>query len=89
MEAMCCGAAVVVPRNGGSTSFVRTGENGVVVDAGSKQSCINGINSLILESGRRARFQRQALYDICNFYPEKGAYRTLEALFSGSCPDRC
>jgi glycosyltransferase involved in cell wall biosynthesis len=85
MEAMCCGAAVIVPRIGGSTDFVRHGENGMVVDSGSRQNCIETLHHMILDSGQRMRIQRQGIRDICRFFPERGAYHTLEALFSGSC----
>jgi GT2 family glycosyltransferase/glycosyltransferase involved in cell wall biosynthesis len=84
MEAMCSGAVVMVPRVGGSTGFVKDQENGIVIDAGSRTASIEAANSLILEPGRRARLQKQAIYDICHFYLEKGAYRTLEALFSNT-----
>jgi GT2 family glycosyltransferase/glycosyltransferase involved in cell wall biosynthesis len=86
MEAMCCGAAVIVPRIGGSTDFVRHGENGMVVDSGSRQNCIETMRHMILDAGQRMRIQRQGIQDICRFFPERGAYHTLEALFSGSCP---
>jgi len=83
MEAMCCGAAVAVPQIGGSTDFVRHGENGIVIDTASKEASIDALRNLILDAGLRMRIQRQAVYDICEFFPEKGAYRTLEALFAG------
>jgi glycosyltransferase involved in cell wall biosynthesis len=81
---MCCGAAVIVPQIGGSMGFVQDGRNGTVVDTGSSRACVESLNALIFDHGRRVRLQRQAIFDICKFFPEKGAYRTLEALFSAT-----
>jgi GT2 family glycosyltransferase len=87
MEAMCCGAAVIVPKVGGSTDFVRHGENGLVVDTSSARDCVETLREVILNVGLRTRIQRRAIHDICLFFPEKGAYHTLDALFGRSRRD--
>jgi len=83
MEAMATGAAVVVPRRGGSVAFVRDGEKGLVVDTGSAGDCRAALERLVTDHALRMRLQRRAIRDICDFFPEAGAYRTLEALLDG------
>lgn len=82
MEAMCCGATVVVPSRGGSTSFVRHEENGLIVDSTRPEECIAAVNRLVREASLLRSLQARALRDIGRFFPERAAYRILEALFS-------
>jgi GT2 family glycosyltransferase/uncharacterized coiled-coil protein SlyX/predicted O-methyltransferase YrrM len=81
MEAMSCGAAVIVPQRGGSVSFVRDEENGLVVDTNSPTDCLSALERLVLDGELRIRLQRQALFDICQFFPERSAYNILGAMF--------
>jgi GT2 family glycosyltransferase len=81
MEAMACGAAVILPRKGGGGSFAANDRNAVAVDTGSKESCVEALDKLILDEKRRARLQQQALTDICAHSPERAAYNILDALF--------
>jgi glycosyltransferase involved in cell wall biosynthesis len=81
MEAMACGAAVLVPQNGGAKSFVTHEENGIIVDTSSGDACLAALNRLVTDKGLRTRIQRKALGDICQFFPERAAFNTLKALF--------
>jgi GT2 family glycosyltransferase/glycosyltransferase involved in cell wall biosynthesis len=81
MEAMACGAAVIVPSNGGARSFARHEENSLIVDTGSPEACQAALQRLILEHELRSSLQRQAIFDICHFYPERAAYNILAAIF--------
>jgi GT2 family glycosyltransferase/glycosyltransferase involved in cell wall biosynthesis len=81
LEAMGCGAAVIVPQRGGSVSFARNGENSLVVDTASPSECWRAVQRLIEDHALRARLQRNALADVCNFYSELPAYNILSALF--------
>jgi glycosyltransferase involved in cell wall biosynthesis len=63
LEAMACGAALVITDNGGSSQFARDGENAVVVppgDASALEMAIetlltdNDLRSAIAEAGRRS-----------------------------------
>ncbi len=81
MEAMACGAAVVVPRKGGGSSFAVHNVNAVMADTGSKESCVEALEQLIMDEKLRARIQRQALTSVCAHYPERAAHNILEALF--------
>lgn len=81
MEAMCCGAAVVAPKRGGAVTFAKNRINSLVVDSSSRAECLLAIESLITDHELRVRLQRQAIHDICDFFPESGAFNTLAALF--------
>lgn len=82
LEAMACGAAVIVPENGGALSFAADHENALVVDTSSPQLCLESLNQLAIDEKLRLRLQRQALNDACDYYPEKAAYNILAALFT-------
>jgi glycosyltransferase involved in cell wall biosynthesis len=82
MEAMCCGATVVVPSRGGSASFVRQEENGLIVNSARPEECTSAVNRLVREASLLRSLQARALRDIGRFFPERAAYRILEALFS-------
>ncbi len=81
MEAMSCGAAVIVPQRGGTVSFVKHENNGIVVDTNSHRECLAALERLVLDEQLRTSLQRQAVFDICQFFPERSAYNTLRALF--------
>jgi hypothetical protein len=81
LEAMACGAAVVVPRQGGAVSFARDGENALVVDTGDEGACWGALERLIEDHALRQRLQHQALVDVCAYYPERAAYNILDTLF--------
>lgn len=81
LEAMACGAAVIVPRRGGAESFARHGENALVVDTEQADECRRALLSLMDDSHLRARLQANAIRDACKFYPERAAAAILDALF--------
>jgi glycosyltransferase involved in cell wall biosynthesis len=81
MEAMACGAAVIVPQDSGSSSFARHEENALAVDTGSLDSCIAGLDRLIRDEQLRGSLQQRAMFDICQHFPEIAAFNILQALF--------
>lgn len=81
LEAMACGAAVIVPQNGGAIEFVRDGVNGLVVDTSSTVACWQALQRLIDDTFLRKQVRNQALQDVCQYYPERSAYQILKALF--------
>lgn len=81
MEAMACGAAVIVPARGGADSFAKHDENALIVDTGAQVNCLEALERLVMDETLRARLQQQALIDACQFYPERAAYNTLQTLF--------
>ena len=80
MEAMACGAAVVVPRRGGSNSFATHNLNAMVVDTSSVEDVVKAVSELLVDPDRRRALQERAIRDINSFYPEKAAYRILSYL---------
>jgi glycosyltransferase involved in cell wall biosynthesis len=80
LEAMACGAAVIVPARGGAVDFARHEENSLVVDTSSHGACWRALQRLIEDHDLRARLQRQALVDTCDLYPERPAFNVLNAL---------
>lgn len=84
LEAMACGVAVIVPANGGASSFARHGENSLIVDTASPDECWRALQRLIDDHDLRQRLQRQALRDVCQFYPERAAFNILTALFGST-----
>ncbi len=83
LEAMAAGAAVIVPQNGGATSFVRHGENALVVDTSSAEACWRALRSLVEDDQLRTRLRSNAIRDACAFYPERAALNILHVLFDG------
>ncbi len=81
LEAMACGAAVIVPSRGGATSFARDGHNALVVDTSSPDACWQALRRLVEDQALRSLLQRNALTDVCDFYPERPAFHILSALF--------
>jgi glycosyltransferase involved in cell wall biosynthesis len=84
MEAMACGAAVIVPEFGGATSFVLHGQNGWVVNTNSFENCKDGLIRLMDDHQLRSQIQDKALQTICSFYPEKATYEILSIIFNSA-----
>jgi GT2 family glycosyltransferase/glycosyltransferase involved in cell wall biosynthesis len=81
LEAMACGAAVIVPLNGGAVSFAAHERNSLVIDTSSFDACLNALARLIEDRDLLGSLQRNALFDVCKFYPEKPALEILKLLF--------
>jgi len=82
MEAMACGAAVLLPKEGGAATFARHKENAIVTNTSSLDTAVDALNQLLHDQALRSRLQQQSISDMCQFYPEKAAFKTLEAIFS-------
>jgi GT2 family glycosyltransferase len=83
-EAMACGAATIVPAQGGTGEFARHEQNCLVVDTASAEACESALRRLIDDNDLRSLVQRNALFDVCAFYPERPAYNLLDALFASA-----
>ncbi len=81
LEAMSCGCAVVVPENGGATSFALHEKNSIVVDTSSYENVLKGVKHLIEDDRLRTTIQRNAIYDVCSYFPERAALNILDVLF--------
>jgi glycosyltransferase involved in cell wall biosynthesis len=82
MEAMACGAAVIVPQFGGAHSFAVHQKNALIIDTTRFETCVNALEQLILDDSLRHRLMHQAMRDISGFYPERAAYHILEQLWT-------
>jgi len=82
MEAMCCGAAVIVPEKGGAGTFVTHEQNGLIVDTSSKEACMSALDRLVLDAELRTQLQRRAIVDICQFFRERAALNVLNAMLA-------
>jgi O-antigen biosynthesis protein len=80
LEAMASGAAVIVPQEGGASSFARHSENALIVDSSSEEACWEALVRLVDDDGLRGQLRRQAIYDACRFHPEAAAHRILTFL---------
>jgi glycosyltransferase involved in cell wall biosynthesis len=81
MEAMACGAAVILPQDGGASSFAVHEKNALIVNTQSKQDCLNALERLYRDNDLRIRLQRQAIADVCQYPPELAAFNILQTLF--------
>jgi GT2 family glycosyltransferase len=81
MEAMACGAAVIVPQFGGAHSFAVHQKNALIIDTTNFEHCFNALEQLIINADLRKRLMHHAMRDISGFYPEHSAYRMLEQLW--------
>jgi glycosyltransferase involved in cell wall biosynthesis len=81
LEAMACGAAVIVPMRGGITEIARDQENSLIIDTSSEKARWEALKHLIEDQELRRRLQRNALREVCKYYPEGPAFRILDFLF--------
>jgi len=86
LEAMACGAAVVVPERGGAVSFAWHEENSLVIDTSSAEACWHALQRLIEDHDLRSRLQRKALVGVCDLFPERAAFNILNVLFDPKEP---
>ncbi|MFC4161826.1 glycosyltransferase [Chitinimonas lacunae] len=81
LEAMGCGAAVLVPQAGGAGEFARDHHNALLVDTSDEDACIAALARIVEDHALRQRLQRQAVIDVAGLDPTGPAYRMLEVLF--------
>ena len=86
LEAMACGAAVIVPAHGGAVSFARHGENSLVVDTNNAENCRQALWRLVQDHELRQRLQKNALTDVQQFHVEGPAFNILRTLFDPDLP---
>jgi glycosyltransferase involved in cell wall biosynthesis len=82
MEAMACGATVIVPQRGGASSFASHEVNALIVDTSSPEACLSALDRLLRDEQLRIHLQKQAMLDVCQIYPERAAFNILNTLFS-------
>ena len=82
LEAMACGAAVIVPEAGGASTYARHDYNALMVNTADENACWAALVRLVEDGDARGWLRRRGIYDACRFYPERAAYRILETLFA-------
>ena len=81
LEAMACGAAVIVPQNGGAVEFARHEKNSLIFTTNHVEAVWQALQRLIEDDSLRENIQRTAICDSCQYYPEKPALNILKFLF--------
>lgn len=82
LEAMACGAAVLVPRKGGASTFAVDGVNALLVDTANADACESALLRLVDDPALAKRFGDRALVDAAVFTPDAPAQRILDLLFT-------
>lgn len=82
MEAMACGAAVLLPRNGGCSDYARPDENAIFVDTTSARAVLKQAERVLDEPTLRFRLAHNAMREMPKFHPEGSAFRILKELFA-------
>lgn len=81
LEAMACGAAVIVPEAGGADGFAIHERNALFVDTTDAGACFQALRRLLTDHELRQSLQQQASVDVAAHVPERPAALLLEALF--------
>ena len=81
LEAMACGAAVIVPQNGGAIEFANHELNGLVYQNNNVNEVWGHLQRLIEDEHLRQKIQHTAIYDACKYFPEKASTNILKTLF--------
>ncbi len=82
LEAMASGAAVVVPRNGGTTEFCVDGEFGIVLDGSDEDAYFKAASRLIRDPQLRLGMGKKAMEVASFLSPEVAAYRFLTCFWN-------
>ena len=81
MEAMACGSAVIIPQNGGVSSYAVHEQNSLVVDTSAFDHVWVALQRLVEDEKLRKTLQLNAIHDICSYFPERAALNILKAVF--------
>jgi len=81
LEAMACGVAVIVPKNGGCKEVITDRTDGYIVDTESKSGYLDALEHLISDNEFRRDLSNHSITGICEFFPERAAYNILETIF--------
>ncbi len=81
LEAMACGAAVILPQNGGTDAFAEHEENALLVNSHCEKACVAALRRLIDEPLLRRRLAARAQEDAMQYSAEAAAFRVLDGFF--------
>jgi GT2 family glycosyltransferase len=82
LEAMACGAAVIVPAVGGAETFARPERNCLAADTSTAAGAAAALERLITDIDLRRAVGRQAIEDAVHWFPERAAFNLLRELFA-------
>jgi glycosyltransferase involved in cell wall biosynthesis len=77
LEAMACGAAVVLPEKGGIREYARHQQNAILVNTDDEQICLEAIVKLIEDPDTLFKLKREGLSTSLNYSIERAAYSEL------------
>lgn len=80
MEAMACGCAVVVPKEGGAEDFAEDAVTALIVDTRNTANCLKAAQRLVTDRSLRERLAAAAAQSVLQWAPETAALRLLEAV---------
>ncbi len=80
LEAMACGCVVVATKCGGTTDYLRDGENGFLVRVGDVNQCVDRIKLLLCDHKLRQTFVTEARKTVELFSWENSAAKLEKAL---------
>jgi GT2 family glycosyltransferase len=83
LEAMASGAAVVVPRNGGTSEFCHHGLTGLIVESRDEEACFEAAHRLVADAELRLALRRAGMETAMTLPPETAALNLLQALWVG------
>lgn len=78
LEAMACGAAVVLPRDGGAGEYAVHGENALLVDTRDDADCLRAIERLVTDAPLRAKFAAEGVRTAARYSIEAAAQSELD-----------
>jgi GT2 family glycosyltransferase/glycosyltransferase involved in cell wall biosynthesis/SAM-dependent methyltransferase len=81
MEAMACGCAAIVPKFGGASSYALHERNSLIADTSTFENVWLALQRLVEDEKLRNHLQRNAIQDICAYFPEHSALNILSTLF--------
>jgi GT2 family glycosyltransferase/glycosyltransferase involved in cell wall biosynthesis len=80
LEAMASYTAVVMPGQGGTPDIAEHEVSALFIDAAQPETCLDAVLKLVDDQGLRHRLADSALKRSQQYFPEKAAYRILQAL---------
>ena len=83
LEAMASGAAVVVPRNGGTSRILPSRLTGLIVDSRDEEACFEAAHRLVADAELRLALRRAGMETAMTLPPETAALKLLQALWVG------
>jgi GT2 family glycosyltransferase len=83
LEAMASGAAVVVPRNGGTGEFCYHELTGLIVESRDEEACFEAACRLVADAELRLALRRAGMETATTLPPETAALNLLQALWGG------